>query len=182
MNTTRLKALRASQWSHILPIKSGMQIELHEEVGDEGNRRIWKFKWLVLKVKKPNHPDGTFTIRWKTAGHTIEKIYPLSFPSFKKVLLLDEYKIRRARLYYIREKVGKDARMTSILSKEEKNIDLLTLALAEIEAIKAAYDEANTPASQENVQETQEVEQVQEEQTQETEQQESQEQAEETQE
>ena len=160
MNTTRLKALRASQWSHILPIKSGMQIELHEEVGDEGNRRIWRFKWLVIKVKKPNHPDGTFTIRGKTAGHTIEKIYPLSFPSFKKVLLLDEYKIRRARLYYIREKVGKDARMTSVLSKEEKNVDLLALALAEIEAIQAAYEEANTPAVEASTPEVEETKEV----------------------
>ena len=156
-----------------------MQIELHEEVGDESNRRIWRFKGLVIKVKKPNHPDGTFTIRGKTASHTIEKIYPLSFPSFKKVILLDEYKIRRARLYYIREKVGKDARMASVLSKDEKNIDLLALALAEIEAIKAAYDEANAPAEQEQ-QEVEQTEQAQ--QTEEVEQQESQEQAEQGQE
>jgi ribosomal protein L19 len=37
----------------------------------------------------------------------IEKIYPLSFEKFDKVLLLDEYKVRRSRLYYIRDKVGK---------------------------------------------------------------------------
>ena len=92
-----------------------MQLELHEEVGDESNKRIWKFKGLVIKVQKSNHADGTFTIRGKTAGHTIEKIYPLSFPNFKQVMLLDEYKIRRAKLYYIRDKVGKDARMSSIL-------------------------------------------------------------------
>jgi len=145
MNTKRLKEFRVSEGYHILPIKPGMQLELHEEVGDDTNKRTWKFKGLVLKVKKPNHPDGTFTIRGKTAGHTIEKIYPLSFPKFQKVILLDEYKIRRAKLYYIREKVGKDARMKSVLQKEEKNIDLLALALAEIEAIKAAYDEANAP-------------------------------------
>jgi ribosomal protein L19 len=36
---------------------------------------------------------------------TIEKIYPLSFKKFDKVLLLDDYKTRRSKLYYIREKV-----------------------------------------------------------------------------
>ena len=137
-----------------------MQLELHEEVGEWNNKRIWRFKWLVIKVQKSKHADGTFTIRGKTAGHTIEKIYPLSFPKFKKVMLLDEYKIRRAKLYYIRDKVGKDARMKSILSKEEKNIDLLTLAMEEAEAIKAAYDEATQP--------TQVEEQVEELQTDET--------------
>jgi large subunit ribosomal protein L19 len=44
---------------------------------------------------------------------TIEKIYPLSFPNFEKVILLDDYKIRRSKLYYIRDKVGKDARFKS---------------------------------------------------------------------
>lgn len=126
-----------------------MQLELHEEVGEGNNKRIWKFKGLVLKVKKASHVDGTFTIRGKTAGHTIEKIYPLSFLKFAKVLLLDEYKIRRAKLYYMRDKVGKSARMTSTLTKDEKNIDLMALAVAEAEAIKAAYEEKHTPTVEE---------------------------------
>jgi len=59
----------------------------------------------VIKVKNPNQADGTFTIRGTVAGVEIEKIYPLSFKKFEKVLLLDEYKVRRAKLYYIREKI-----------------------------------------------------------------------------
>lgn len=105
----------------------------------------------MLKVYKSKHADGTFTIRGKTSGHTIEKIYPLSFPNFKKVLLLDEYRIRRAKLYYMRDKIGKDARMTSILSKDEKNIDLLALALEEAEAIKKVYDEEHISEVKEEV-------------------------------
>lgn len=133
--------MRVAKGYHILPIKSWMQLELHEHVGEGNNKRIWKFKWLVIKVKKPNHPDGSFTIRGKVAGQTIEKIYPLSFPQFAKVLVLDEYKIRRAKLYYIREKVWKDARMKSILTNSEKWVDLLALALEEIKAIQSAYEE-----------------------------------------
>ena len=133
--------MRIAKGYHILPIKPGMQLEVHEEIGEGNNKRIWRFKWLVVKVRKPNHPDGTFTMRGKTAGHTIEKIYPLSFPNFKKVILLDKYKIRRAKLYYIREKIGKDAKMKSILSKNEKNVDLLKLALEEIQALQKAFEE-----------------------------------------
>jgi large subunit ribosomal protein L19 len=51
---------------------------------------------------------------------TIEKIYPLSFPNFDKVLLLDDYKIRRSKLYYIRDKIGKDARFKSIIENAKK--------------------------------------------------------------
>lgn len=172
MNQKRLAAIRVAKGYHILPIKPWMQLELHEHVGEWNNKRIWKFKWLVIKVKKPNHPDGSFTIRGKVAGQTIEKIYPLSFPNFAKVLVLDEYKIRRAKLYYIREKVGKDARMKSLLTNAEKGVDLLELALEEIKALQAAYDEAQPKeevASEEVTEEvTTEVETQEEQQTEET--------------
>lgn len=120
-----------------------MQLELHEHVGEGSNKRIWRFKGLVIKVKKPNHADGTFTIRGKVAGHTIEKIYPLSFPSFDKVLLSDKFKVKRAKLYYMRDKVGKSARMKTLLTNEDKGVDLLKLAQEEIEALQKAYEEAN---------------------------------------
>ena len=79
-------------------------------------------------MKKPNHADGTFTLRGKTSGHTIEKIYPLSFVNFDHVFLLDVYKVARAKLYYIREKIGKDAKMKSLITAEQRGIDLLVVA------------------------------------------------------
>ena len=91
--------------------------------------RIWKFRGLVIKVQHPNQPSGTFTIRGKVAGLTIEKIYPLSFPKFDKVLLMDEFKVRRAKLYYLRDKVGKGAKMKSISKAETRGLDLLTLTV-----------------------------------------------------
>ena len=59
------------------------------------------------------------------AGVEVEKIYPLSFNKFDKVLLLDEYKIRRAKLYYIRDKVGKDARFKSKITAEKRDTNLI---------------------------------------------------------
>ncbi|MCA9382712.1 50S ribosomal protein L19, partial [Candidatus Dojkabacteria bacterium] len=54
-----------------------------------------------------------------------EKIFPLSFTKFEKVILLDQFKTRRSRINYIREKVGKDARMKSIVTVDIKETDLL---------------------------------------------------------
>ncbi|USN55670.1 MAG: 50S ribosomal protein L19 [Candidatus Peribacteria bacterium] len=142
-----MEGIRLSKGYHILGVKPGQQIEIHEKVGQEGNERIWKFKGLVLKVKKPNHPDGTFTIRGKTAGLTIEKIYPLSFTKFEKVLLVDEYKIRRAKLYYLRDKVGKGAKLKSIATAEQKGRDLLAEAREAAEAGQAAYLATYQPAA-----------------------------------
>ena len=134
MNFERLKKLYQKKQYPILPIKVGQQVEIHEKVGDGDNTRIWKFKGLVIKVKKPNHPDGTFTVRGPVARMTIEKIYPLSFLNFDKVLLLDEYKVRRSKLYYIREKVGKSAKMKSLLGQTKDVVDLWAQAAEAAEA------------------------------------------------
>lgn len=193
MNNTRLASLRVQKWYHILPIKPWYLLEIHEKVWEWSNARIWRFKGLVIKVKKPNHVDGTFTIRWKAAGHTIEKIYPLSFVNFDKVMLLDIYKIRRAKLYYIRDKVGKDARFASIALAEEKWIDLLSLGVEEAKKLHEAYlasqavavdevDVAESVESVENEMWSEEQSEQQQEETEQAEQQQSQEAEQETQE
>lgn len=138
MNFKRLKSLYDKNGYSILPVKSGMFLEIHEKVGEWDNTRIWKFKGLVLKVKKPNHPDGTFTIRWDVARMTIEKIYPLSFEKFDKVLLVDDYKIRRAKLYYLRDKVGKGARLKSKIESWKRNTNLIVEKVVEKTEEKAA--------------------------------------------
>jgi len=127
MYYNRLKNIYDKNQNIILPVRPGMFLEIHEIVWEWDTKRIWKFKGLVIKVRNPNQPDGTFTIRGEAARMTIEKIYPLSFPNFSKVILLDDYKIRRSKFYYIREKIWKDARFKSIIESEKRWTDLLAL-------------------------------------------------------
>lgn len=148
MNAQRLHKITQTQGYPVLPIRSGMQLEIHEEVGEGDNKRTWRFKGLVIKVHNPNQPTGTFTIRGKTSGNTIEKIYPLSFRKFQKVLLLDEYKTARAKLYYIRDKVGKDAQMKSLLTQDDKGVDLLQVALATVAQAKPVVEPAPVVADE----------------------------------
>ena len=117
-----------------------MLIEVHEKVWEGSTERIWKFRGLVIKTKKENHPDGTFTMRWTCSGVTVEKIYPFSFNKFEKVLLLDEYKVRKSKLYYMRDKIWKDARLKSIITAENRDSDLLK-KLKTFEAPKAEEKE-----------------------------------------
>jgi len=125
MNFERVKTLHAQNNANILEIKPWMFLEIHEKLWEWEWNRVWRFKGLVIKVKKPNNADGSFTIRGTVAGNEIEKIYPLSFKKFEKVLLLDEYKVRRSKLYYIREKVWKDARMKSKISADRRNTNIV---------------------------------------------------------
>jgi large subunit ribosomal protein L19 len=124
MNYKRLQAVYDKYGTPILPVRQGMYLEIHEKVGEGSTERIWKFKGLVIKTKKEQHPDGTFTIRGTASGVTIEKIYPFSFNKFEKVLLLDEYKIRKSKLYYMRDKIGKDARLKSKITAERRDMNL----------------------------------------------------------
>jgi len=152
MYYNRLKNIYDKNQNIILPVKPGMFLEIHEIVWEWDTKRIWKFKWLVIKVKNPNQPDGTFTIRGDAARMTIEKIYPLSFPNFSKVILLDDYKIRRSKLYYIREKIWKDARFKSIIESERRWTDLLAL----VKKDQKAPVVEETPVVEEKVEETKE--------------------------
>ena len=157
MYYNRLKNIYDKNKNIVLPVKPGMFLEIHEIVWEWDTRRIWKFKCLVIKVKNPNQPDGTFTVRGEVARMTIEKIYPLSFPNFDKVILLDDYKIRRSKLYYIREKIWKDARFKSIIESEKRWTDLLALAKKEQKISedeqKISEDSKEKPVVEEKVEE-----------------------------
>ena len=119
MNFERIKQIAAlHNNAEIWNVKVGQEVEIHERVKDGNNERIWKFKGLIIRVKKGNSHDGTFTVRGKVLGIDIEKTYPLSSQTIEEIILLDEKKIRRAKLYFIREKVGKDARLKSLLTGE----------------------------------------------------------------
>ena len=147
MNYERLQSVYSKNGYPILPVRTGMLIEVHEKVWEGSTERIWKFRGLVIKTKKENHPDGTFTMRWTCSGVTVEKIYPFSFNKFEKVLLLDEYKVRKSKLYYMRDKVWKDARLKSIISAENRDLDLLKNA----KVFEAAVEEVKEEAVEEKV-------------------------------
>jgi len=154
MNYERLQSVYSKNGYPIIPVKTGMFIEVHEKVGEGSTERIWKFRGLVIKTKKENHPDGTFTMRWTCSGVTVEKIYPFSFNKFEKVLLLDEYKVRKSKLYYMRDKIGKDARLKSIISAENRDSNLLnksrtfSTAKTEEKAVPAAEEAPATETSE----------------------------------
>ena len=147
MNYERLQSVYSKNWYPIVPVRTGMLIEVHEKVWEGSTERIWKFRGLVIKTKKENHPDGTFTMRWTCSGVTVEKIYPFSFNKFEKVLLLDEDKVRKSKLYYMRDKVWKDARLKSIISAENRDLDLLKNA----KVFEAAVEEVKEEAVEEKV-------------------------------
>ena len=78
----------------------------------EGNReRTQVFEGVVIVTHQFSQSDGTFTVRRVTHGVGVERIFPLNSPRVEKVEVVRRGKVRRAKLYYLRQLTGKAARI-----------------------------------------------------------------------
>lgn len=101
------------QLKKVPEIKSGQTIRVYQRVKEGTKERIQPFEGLVIATKHGRGLDGTFTVRKISEGVGVERIYPLHSPTIDKIEILKVAKVRRAKLYYMRERFGKRARMKS---------------------------------------------------------------------
>jgi large subunit ribosomal protein L19 len=83
-------------------IKPGMLVKVYYKVGEKGKENIQAFKGLVISVKHGKGLNAMFTVRGEAAKQMIEKTYPLHSPSIEKIEILEKYKVRRNKLYFVR--------------------------------------------------------------------------------
>lgn len=93
-----------------LGIRPGDTVRVHQKVIEKGKTRIQTFEGLVLAVKHGKEAGGTFTVRATMSGIGVEKIFPLYSPVIEKIEIVRRSKVRRAKLYFIREKVAREVR------------------------------------------------------------------------
>ncbi len=93
-----------------LGIRVGDTVAVHQKIEDKGKTRIQVFEGLVLARKHGDEPGATFTVRKVASGIGVEKIFPLYSPAFDKIEITKRSKVRRSKLYYIREKVAREIR------------------------------------------------------------------------
>lgn len=105
--------LKAEEKTKIPEIKPGMLIRVHEKIKEldtkgESKERVQVFEGIVIARHGGHEPGATFTIRKvATGGVGVEKIYPLALPNILKIEIVKEYRVRRAKLYYLRGKYKK---------------------------------------------------------------------------
>ncbi len=93
-----------------LGIRAGDTVRVHQKVVEKGKTRLQTFEGLVLAVKHGHEAGGTFTVRATLSGIGVEKIFPLYSPVIEKIEIVRRSKVRRAKLYFIREKVAREVR------------------------------------------------------------------------
>lgn len=93
-----------------LGLRSGDTVRVHQKVVEKGKTRLQVFEGLVIAVKHGTEPGATFTVRTTLSGIGVEKIFPLYSPVIDKIEIVKRSKVRRAKLYFIREKVAREVR------------------------------------------------------------------------
>ncbi len=91
-----------------LGIRAGDTVRVHQKIEDKGKTRIQIFEGIVLARKHGNEAGATFTVRKVVDGIGVEKIFPLYSPLIEKIEIIRRSTVRRAKLYYIREKVARE--------------------------------------------------------------------------
>jgi large subunit ribosomal protein L19 len=91
--------------------KAGDTINVHVRIKEGNKERIQQFQGTVIQRKNVNTNGETFTVRKISNGIGVERIFPILSPSIEKIELLREGKVRRARLFYLRGRQGKAARI-----------------------------------------------------------------------
>jgi large subunit ribosomal protein L19 len=93
-----------------LDLRSGDTVRVWQKIQEKGKTRLQAFEGLVLARKHGAEAGATFTVRRVASGVGVEKIFPLYAPMIDKIEILKRSKVRRAKLYHIREKAAKDVR------------------------------------------------------------------------
>ncbi len=92
--------------------RAGDTVKVHTRIIEGDKERIQIFQGVVLRVNRGT-TDATFTVRKVSDGVGVERIFPLHTPSIDKVEVVSNGKVRRARIYYLRNLAGKAARVKS---------------------------------------------------------------------
>ena len=128
---------------NIVELKKGRGTDKKEKTVK--NARKQTFEGLVLAVKHGTEPGATFTVRATLSGVGVEKTFPLYAPSIDSIEIVKRSKVRRAKLYFIREKAAKqvrrqlrNARMMNVVSDETIAAEEAAPEVVDAPAIEAA--------------------------------------------
>lgn len=110
-------------------LKAGLTVRVHQKIKEGEKERIQIFEGLIMKINSGHGVDKTFTVRKIVEGIGVEKIFPLHSPLIQKIEIKKDSKVRRAKLFYMRDRAGKSARLKgSFVSDEELEKAIIELA------------------------------------------------------
>ncbi len=101
------------------PMKPGDTLRVHVKIKEGDKERIQVFEGTLLARRRASN-HSTITVRKISFGHGVERIFPLHSPSLDKIEVVRSARVRRAKLYYLRQLKGKAARMREARTESQE--------------------------------------------------------------
>jgi large subunit ribosomal protein L19 len=141
--------LERAQLRKVPRFKAGDTVRVHFKVIEGQRQRIQVFEGIVLK-KQGSGMNESFTVRKQSFGVGVERTFPLHSPKIDKIEVSQIGDVNRAKLYYLREKVGKRARIRELRPGEARDrAEALAVTPPADEAVAEPEPEAGPPVEEE---------------------------------
>ncbi len=118
---------KAEARKKIPAVKVGDVVKVHQKIMEKGKERIQIFEGLVIAISGNGPLTRRITVRRIASGVGVERTFPLNLPSLVKIEVTKRIKVKRAKLYYVRELTGRRARLKekkgTILAGTESLVD-----------------------------------------------------------
>ena len=105
------KVNEAQKKTAVVDVRTGDTVRVSQKIREGNKERIQQFQGTVIQRKNPNSNGETFTVRKVSNGIGIERIFPIISPSIEKVDLIRQGSVKQARIFYLRGRQGKAARI-----------------------------------------------------------------------
>jgi len=113
-----IKAIEAEQMVEAVEnFNIGDTVKVHFKIVEGATERVQIFEGLVI-AKKNGGVRRTFTVRKISYGVGVERVFPLHSPRIQRIEVVRRGRVRRAKLYYIRDRVGKAAKVPELIRKK----------------------------------------------------------------
>jgi len=144
-----IESIEQRQLARVPAFRPGDRVRVHFQVIEGSRRRTQVFEGVVIK-RQGHSSRETFTVRKQSFGVGVERTFPVHSPKIEKLEVVARGDVRRAKLYYLRERVGKSARVAErrwgiedelVASEEVEAVDSEGVAVGEAETVEPEEEE-----------------------------------------
>jgi len=127
MTTIIEKIIESSLRKDLPDTQPGDIVKVYQKIKEQSKKakqgkqeRIQVFEGIILAIKHGKGISGTITVRKMVGNVGVERIFPIHSPNIEKIEIVQRGKRRKAKLYYLRDRVGKKAKLKRKVEKVEK--------------------------------------------------------------
>lgn len=124
MTNLKIQELQKQAKKKVPALKTGMTVRIHQKIKEGEKERVQIFEGIIIKISAGDGINKSITVRKVVEGVGVEKIFPIHAPVVVKIEVKKKSKVRRSKLYYMRSRFGKAARLRGkFVSDEEEKIE-----------------------------------------------------------